>query len=232
MLELRQRPDRRRFDEIRPIDIEVGVLPRVHGSALFTRGETQALVTTTLGTKEDEQRLETLNLQETSKRLLLHYNFPPFSVGEVGFMRGPGRREIGHGALAERSIVPVIPPESDFPYTLRIVSDILESNGSSSMATVCGASLSLMDAGVKLTSPVAGIAMGLVMEGSKYAILTDIADQAYRYRRPRGGARYQLLFPLVRVNFELGVIMVIAVSCVKLLSAHNSTQHTSRKHKV
>lgn len=181
MLEKRQRPDRRKFDEIRNISIEVGVLPRVHGSALFTRGETQALVTTTLGTKEDEQRLESINLEETSKRLMLHYNFPPFSVGEVGFMRGPGRREVGHGALAERSISPVIPPESDFPYTLRVVSDILESNGSSSMATVCGASLSLMDAGVKTTAPVAGIAMGLVKEGDKYAILTDIAGAEDHY---------------------------------------------------
>ncbi len=181
MLEQKQRPDRRAFDEIRPIGIEVGVLPRVHGSALFTRGETQALVTTTLGTKEDEQRLETLNLQETSKRLMLHYNFPPFSVGEVGFMRGPGRREVGHGALAERSILPMIPPDTDFPYTLRIVSDILESNGSSSMATVCGATLALMDAGVKIKAPVAGIAMGLVMEGDKYAILTDIAGAEDHY---------------------------------------------------
>lgn len=181
MLELRQRPDRRKFNEIRDITVEVGVLPRTHGSALFTRGETQALVTTTLGTKEDEQRVETLNLQETSKRLMLHYNFPAFSVGEVSFMRGPGRREVGHGALAERSIMPMIPPETEFPYTLRIVSDILESNGSSSMATVCGASLSLMDAGVKLKSPVAGIAMGLVKEGPKYAILTDIAGAEDHY---------------------------------------------------
>ncbi len=181
MLDLRQRPDRRRFDEIRDITVEVGVLPRVHGSALFTRGETQALVTTTLGTKEDEQRVETLNLQETSKRLMLHYNFPAFSVGEVSFMRGPGRREVGHGALAERSIMPMIPPDTEFPYTLRIVSDILESNGSSSMATVCGASLAMMDAGVKLKAPVAGIAMGLVKEGPKYAILTDIAGAEDHY---------------------------------------------------
>ncbi len=181
MLELRQRPDRRAMDQIRQISIEVGVLPRVHGSALFTRGETQALVTTTLGTKEDEQRLESYNLQETSKRLMLHYNFPPFSVGEVGFMRGPGRREVGHGALAERSILPTIPGEGDFPYTLRIVSDILESNGSSSMATVCGATLALMDAGVKIKAPIAGIAMGLVKEGDKYAILTDIAGAEDHY---------------------------------------------------
>ncbi|MGO9242519.1 MAG: polyribonucleotide nucleotidyltransferase [Bryobacteraceae bacterium] len=181
MLELRQRPDRRPFNQIRPITIEVGVLPRTHGSALFTRGETQALVTTTLGTKEDEQRLETINLAETSKRLMLHYNFPPFSVGEVGFMRGPGRREVGHGALAERSIGAVMPSETDFPYTMRVVSDILESNGSSSMATVCGAILSMMDAGVKIKSPVAGIAMGLVKEGDKYAILTDIAGAEDHY---------------------------------------------------
>jgi polyribonucleotide nucleotidyltransferase len=181
MLDLRRRPDRRAFNEIRNIDIEIGVLPRVHGSALFTRGETQALVTVTLGTKEDEQRIETLNLEETSKRLMLHYNFPPFSVGEVGFMRGPGRREVGHGALAERSVSAVIPPETDFPYTMRIVSDILESNGSSSMATVCGATLAMMDAGVKIKAPVAGIAMGLVKEGDKYAILTDIAGAEDHY---------------------------------------------------
>jgi len=181
MLEKRQRPDRRKMDEIRAITVEVGVLPRTHGSALFTRGETQALVTTTLGTKEDEQRLESYDLQVTSKRLMLHYNFPPFSVGEVGFMRGPGRREVGHGALAERSISPVIPDDKEFPYTLRIVSDILESNGSSSMATVCGATLALMDAGVKIKAPVAGIAMGLVKEGDKYAILTDIAGAEDHY---------------------------------------------------
>jgi polyribonucleotide nucleotidyltransferase len=181
MLELRQRPDRRAMDEIRKISIELGVLPRTHGSALFTRGETQALVTVTLGTKEDEQRLETINLSETSKRLMLHYNFPPFSVGEVGFMRGPGRREIGHGALAERSILAVLPTEQEFPYTMRIVSDILESNGSSSQATVCGAILAMMDAGVKIKAPVAGIAMGLVKEGDKYAILTDIAGAEDHY---------------------------------------------------
>src|SRR5215472_10280609 len=151
MLKDRRRPDGRAFDEIRKIDIEVGVLPRTHGSSLFTRGETQALVTATLGTKDDEQRIELLDpTGDTSKRFMLHYNFPPFSVGEVGFMRGPGRREIGHGALAERSLSPLIPDEATFPYTLRVVSDILESNGSSSMATVCGASLALMDAGVPL----------------------------------------------------------------------------------
>jgi polyribonucleotide nucleotidyltransferase len=177
----RRRPDGRAFDEIRPISIEVGALPRTHGSALFTRGETQALVTVTLGTKEDEQRLELLEGGETSKRFMVHYNFPPFSVGEVGFMRGAGRREIGHGALAERSLSAVIPDETAFPYTMRVVSDILESNGSSSMATVCGATLSLMDAGVPISSPVAGVAMGLVIEGDRYAVLTDIAGAEDHY---------------------------------------------------
>ena len=181
MLKARHRPDGRAFDEIRAIDCEVGVLPRTHGSALFTRGETQALVTLTLGTKEDQQRIEMFDPSETAKRFMLHYNFPPFSVGEVGFMRGPGRREIGHGALAERSISAVIPDEKKFPYTLRVVSDILESNGSSSMATVCGATLALMDAGVPIADPIAGIAMGLVMEGKDYAILTDIAGAEDHY---------------------------------------------------
>jgi polyribonucleotide nucleotidyltransferase len=181
MLQERRRPDGRAFDEIRPITCEVGVLPRTHGSAIFTRGETQALVTTTLGTKEDEQRIELLEPTEVSKRFMLHYNFPPFSVGEVGFMRGPGRREIGHGALAERALQPVIPEEASFPYTLRVVSDILESNGSSSMASVCGGTLSLMDAGVPIAAPVAGIAMGLVIEGDSYAILTDIAGAEDHY---------------------------------------------------
>ena len=181
MLKDRRRPDGREFDEIRNIDIEVGVLPRTHGSALFTRGETQALVTATLGTKDDEQRIELLDSSETSKRFMLHYNFPPFSVGEVGFMRGAGRREIGHGALAERALSAVVPDEKTFPYTMRVVSDILESNGSSSMASVCGATLSLMDAGVPISSPVAGIAMGLVMEGKDYAVLTDIAGAEDHY---------------------------------------------------
>jgi polyribonucleotide nucleotidyltransferase len=181
MLKDRRRPDGRAFDQIRPITCEVGVLPRTHGSAIFTRGETQALVTTTLGTKDDEQRIEMFDLSETSKRFMLHYNFPPFSVGEVGFMRGPGRREIGHGALAERALSAVIPDEKDFPYTLRVVSDILESNGSSSMASVCGGTLSLMDAGVPVAAPVAGIAMGLVLEGGSYAVLTDIAGAEDHY---------------------------------------------------
>jgi polyribonucleotide nucleotidyltransferase len=181
MLDRHHRPDGRALDEIRTITIETGVLPRVHGSALFTRGETQALVTITLGTKEDEQRIELLEPGEATKRFMLHYNFPPFSVGEVGFMRGPGRREIGHGALAERSLTALIPDDTVFPYTMRVVSDILESNGSSSQATVCGASLALMDAGVPLASHVGGIAMGLVKEGDKYAILTDIAGAEDHY---------------------------------------------------
>ncbi len=181
MLVRRRRPDSRAFDQIRQITCEVGVLPRVHGSALFTRGETQALVTTTLGTKEDKQRLDLLFEDESFKRFMLHYNFPPFSVGEVKFLRGPGRREIGHGALAERAILNLLPAETDFPYAMRVVSDILESNGSSSMATVCGASLSLMDAGVPLKAACAGIAMGLVVEGEKYAILTDIAGAEDHY---------------------------------------------------
>ncbi len=176
----KRRPDGRAFDEIRPIWIETGILPRTHGSAIFTRGETQALVTTTLGTADDMQRLEVFE-GEAKKRFMLHYNFPPFSVGEVGFLRGAGRREIGHGALAERAVSAALPGETDWPYAMRVVSDILESNGSSSMATVCGASLSLMDAGVPLKAPVAGVAMGLVKEESQYAILTDIAGAEDHY---------------------------------------------------
>src|SRR5712672_2048666 len=176
----KRRPDGRAFDEVRDIWIEAGVLPRTHGSAIFTRGETQALVTTTLGTSDDMQRLEGFE-GEAKKRFMLHYNFPPFSVGEVAFLRGAGRREIGHGALAERSLSAVLPTEETWPYAMRVVSDILESNGSSSMATVCGASLALMDAGVPLKAPVAGVAMGLVKEGDDYAILTDIAGAEDHY---------------------------------------------------
>ena len=176
-----RRPDGRAFDQIRQISCEVGLLPRVHGSALFTRGETQALATLTLGTKEDMQRLDLLFEDEAFKRFMLHYNFPPFSVGEVKFLRGPGRREIGHGALAERALVNLLPSEDDFPYAMRLVSDILESNGSSSMATVCGGSLALMDAGVPLRSACAGIAMGLVIEGDNTAVLTDIAGAEDHY---------------------------------------------------
>jgi polyribonucleotide nucleotidyltransferase len=181
ILHRHRRPDARAFDQIRPVTCEVGLLPRVHGSALFTRGETQALATLTLGTKEDMQRLDLLFEEEAFKRFMLHYNFPPFSVGEVKFLRGPGRREIGHGALAERALVNLLPPEADFPYAMRLVSDILESNGSSSMATVCGGSLALMDAGVPLRSACAGIAMGLVIEGDHAAVLTDIAGAEDHY---------------------------------------------------
>ncbi len=176
----KRRPDARAFDEVREIWIEAGVLPRTHGSAIFTRGETQALVTTTLGTSDDMQRLEGFE-GEAKKRFMLHYNFPPFSVGEVAFLRGAGRREIGHGALAERAVSAVLPSEESWPYAMRVVSDILESNGSSSMATVCGASIALMDAGVPLKAPVAGVAMGLVKEGEQYAILTDIAGAEDHY---------------------------------------------------
>jgi polyribonucleotide nucleotidyltransferase len=175
------RLDGRRFDEVRQVTSEVGVLPRTHGSALFTRGETQALVTATLGTSEDSQIIDTVQEQEYRKRFMLHYNFPPFSVGEVKFLRGPGRREIGHGALAERALREMLPPEETFPYTIRIVSDILESNGSSSMATVCGGTLALMDAGVPIKSPVAGVAMGLVMDGDRVQVLTDIAGEEDHY---------------------------------------------------
>jgi polyribonucleotide nucleotidyltransferase len=176
------RLDGRKFDEVRPIWIETGVLPRTHGSAVFTRGETQALVTCTLGTADDAQKIESFE-GETWKSFMLHYNFPPFSVGEVGFMRGPGRREVGHGALAERSLMPLMPAEDQFPYTVRVVSDILESNGSSSMASVCGGSLAMMDAGVPLKQAVAGIAMGLVMDEKtgKYAVLSDIAGAEDHY---------------------------------------------------
>ncbi|MGH9320397.1 MAG: polyribonucleotide nucleotidyltransferase [Vicinamibacteria bacterium] len=180
VLEHRRRLDGRPFDAVREVTCEVGVLPRTHGSSLFTRGETQALVTVTLGTSEDVQRLDWLE-GESEKRFMLHYNFPPFSVGEARFLRGPGRREIGHGALAERALVSVIPGEEEFPYTVRIVSDILESNGSSSMASVTGGCLALMDAGVPLKAPIAGIAMGLVKEDDRYAILTDIAGAEDHY---------------------------------------------------
>jgi polyribonucleotide nucleotidyltransferase len=182
VLDRRVRLDGRKFDEIRPIWSQVGVLPRTHGSAVFTRGETQALVTCTLGTADDQQKIEHVE-GEMYKRFMLHYNFPPFSVGEVAFLRGPGRREVGHGALAERALAPVVPAEEKFPYTMRIVSDILESNGSSSMASVCGGSMSMMDAGVPLAAPVAGIAMGLIMDepSGKYAILSDIAGAEDHY---------------------------------------------------
>ena len=181
ILNHRRRPDGRRFSEIRAITCDVGWLPRAHGSALFTRGETQALVTTTLGTKEDEQFIDDLEKGELKRRFLLHYNFPHYSVGEIGRFGSSSRREIGHGALARRALESILPDDTTFPYTLRIVSDITESNGSSSMATVCGGSMSMLDAGVPLKAPVAGVAMGLVMEGNKYAILSDIAGAEDHY---------------------------------------------------
>jgi polyribonucleotide nucleotidyltransferase len=182
VLERGHRLDGRRFDEVRPIWCEAGVLPRTHGSVVFTRGETQALVTCTLGTADDEQKVEHVS-GEFYKRFMLHYNFPPFSVGEVAFLRGPGRREVGHGALAERALASVVPDEDRFAYTVRIVSDILESNGSSSMASVCGGSMAMMDAGVPLKAPVAGIAMGLIMDEKtgRYAVLSDIAGAEDHY---------------------------------------------------
>jgi len=173
ILETGIRVDGRKTDEIRPISADVGILPRTHGSALFVRGETQALAVVTLGTSEDEQRIDALE-GESKKTFMLHYNFPPFSVGEVKFLRSAGRREIGHGMLAERALKDILPQRTEFPYTIRIVSDILESNGSSSMATVCGGALALMDAGVPIKAPVAGIAMGLIQEGDRTVVLTDI----------------------------------------------------------
>jgi polyribonucleotide nucleotidyltransferase len=181
MLGNKRRPDGRRFSEIRPISCEVGWLPRVHGSSLFTRGETQAIVTATLGTKMDEQYMDDIEKGEVKRRFMLHYNFPPYSVGETGRFGSTSRRETGHGNLARRAIQAVLPDEADFPYTIRIVSDITESNGSSSMASVCGGILSLMDAGVPIKKPVAGVAMGLVMEGNRYAILSDIAGAEDHY---------------------------------------------------
>ncbi len=182
ILEREQRLDGRKLDELRPIECAVGVLPRAHGSALFTRGQTQSLATTTLGTKSDEQVVDDVELaMEEKKSFMLHYNFPPFSVGEVRMLRGPGRREIGHGDLAERALQAVVPKEEEFPYTIRIVSDILESNGSSSMASVCSGSLSMMDAGVPVKTAVAGIAMGLVKEGARFKIITDIIGDEDHY---------------------------------------------------
>jgi len=205
-----KRADGRNPDQIRQINAEVSFLPRTHGSALFTRGQTQALAVCTLGTKVDEQRLDNI-MGESTKSYMLHYNFPSYSVGEVRPIRGPGRREIGHGALAERAIQPVIPNEEMFPYTLRIVSDILESNGSSSMATVCAGSLALMDAGVPIKSPVAGIAMGLIKEGEKYAVLTDIlgvedhlGDMDFKVTGTREGiTAFQMDLKIQGLNFTI-----------------------------
>jgi len=210
ILEEGVRADGRNCDQIRPITIEVGLLPRTHGSCLFTRGETQALVVTTLGTKADEQRVEELEGQSW-KSYMLHYNFPPFSVGETRPIRGPGRREIGHGALAERAVEPMIPADTHFPYTIRIVSDILESNGSSSMASVCGASMSLMDAGVPIKAPVAGVAMGLIKEGERVAVLTDIlgvedhlGDMDFKVTGSRAGiTAFQMDTKIGGISFEI-----------------------------
>ena len=206
----KRRPDGRSSEEIRPIAVEVGVSPRAHGSALFTRGQTQAFSVVALGTTREEMRLDTLGL-ETTKRYFHHYNFPPFSVGEAGFMRGPKRRDIGHGALAERALVPMIPSQEEFPYTIRVVSDILESNGSSSMASVCGSTLSLMDAGVPIKHAVAGIAMGLIKEGDDYVILTDIAgvedhlgDMDFKVAgTERGITALQMDIKITGVTFEI-----------------------------
>ena len=206
----KKRPDGRSSEQIRPISVEVGVAPRTHGSALFTRGQTQAFSGVSLGTTREEMRLDTLGL-ETAKRYFHHYNFPPFSVGEAGFMRGPKRRDIGHGALAERALVPMIPSQEEFPYTIRVVSEILESNGSSSMASVCGSTLSLMDAGVPLRRPVAGIAMGLIKEGDVYVILTDIAgvedhlgDMDFKVAgTDRGITALQMDIKITGVTFEI-----------------------------
>jgi len=210
ILEEDHRMDGRGMDDIRAISCEIGVLPRVHGSAIFTRGQTQALVAATLGTKMDEQKIDDLE-GETFKSFMLHYNFPPFCVGEARPIRGPGRREIGHGALAERALEPIIPSDTKFPYTIRIVSDILESNGSSSMATVCGGTLSLMDAGVPIKSPVAGIAMGLVKEGDRYKVLTDIlgvedhlGDMDFKVTGTRDGiTAFQMDAKISGINFDI-----------------------------
>jgi polyribonucleotide nucleotidyltransferase len=210
MVEQRRRIDGRAFDEIRAISIEVGKLPRTHGSALFTRGETQVIAVVTLGSSSDEQKIEAL-AGETFKSFMLHYNFPPFSVGEVRPLRGPGRREIGHGALAERAIKPSLPKNGEFPYTIRVVSEVLESNGSSSMATVCGASLALMDAGVSVTDAVAGIAMGLVKERDEFIVLSDIlgdedhlGDMDFKVTgNERGITAFQMDIKISGVNREI-----------------------------
>jgi polyribonucleotide nucleotidyltransferase len=204
------RADGRRPDEIRPINCAVGVLPRPHGSGLFTRGQTQVLSVLTLGTVREEQMIDGLGVEE-SKRFMHHYNFPPFSTGDIAFLRAPRRREIGHGALVERALLPVIPKEEDFPYTIRIVSEVLESNGSTSMASVCGSTLALMDAGVQIKAPVAGIAMGLVKEGEKVAILTDIlgmedalGDMDFKVAgTSRGITALQMDMKIEGVNFEI-----------------------------
>jgi polyribonucleotide nucleotidyltransferase len=233
-----KRIDGRGLREVREITCEVGVLPRTHGSALFTRGQTQALAVTTLGTSIDEQRVEDLE-GETSKSYMLHYNFPPFSVGEIRPMRGPARREIGHGALAERSIQPVIPDGESFPYTIRLVSDILESNGSSSMATVCSCTLALMDAGVPIKAPVAGVALGLVKDGEKYNILTDIlgvedhhGDMDFKVAGTRDGltaVQMDLKIPGVPVNILKDIVAQATEARQKIHDIMDSTLQTPRE---
>jgi polyribonucleotide nucleotidyltransferase len=206
----KRRPDGRGSDEIRPITCEVGIMPRTHGSALFTRGQTQALTLLTLGAAGEHQRIDSIGIEDY-KRYIHHYNFPPFSVGETGFMRGPKRRDIGHGALAERALLPVIPAEEEFPYTIRLVSEILESNGSSSMASVCASTLALMDAGVHIAAPVAGIAMGLIKEGDHHIVLTDIAgvedhlgDMDFKVAGTAGGiTALQMDIKISGVTFEI-----------------------------
>jgi len=220
-----ERWDGRGMDEVRPISCEVSVLPRVHGSALFTRGGTQALVVATLGTSADEQRIDGLQKEEVSKKFMFHYNFPPFSTGEVKYLRGPGRREIGHGSLAEKALFPVLPDNKSFPYTIRLVSDILESNGSSSMASVCGGSLCLMDAGVSISEPVAGVAMGLVKEDEKMVLLTDIqgledhfGDMDFKIAGTKEGiTALQLDIKISEVNFD---ILKEALNKAKIARSH------------
>ena len=237
ILKEKKRIDGRGLADIRPIKCEVGVLPRTHGSALFTRGETQAIVVTTLGTSEDEQRIESLDGLQRS-RFMLHYNFPPFSVGEVGRV-GTGRREIGHGKLAWRAVNSILPKKEEFPYTFRIVSEITESNGSSSMATVCGASLALMDAGVPIKKPVAGIAMGLIKEGADYSVLSDIlgdedhlGDMDFKVAGTEDGiTSLQMDIKITGITFE---IMDKALSQAKdgrihILGEMNKALKTSRK---
>ena len=224
VLEDGRRIDGRKPDEIRDITCEVGVLPRTHGSALFTRGETQALVVTTLGTKDDEQIMDTLEV-DFRRRFMLHYNFPPFSTGEAKFLRGPARREIGHGNLAQRSFLPVLPTKDQFPYTVRVVSDVLESNGSSSMATICGGSLSMMDAGVPVPKAVAGIAMGLIFTPEKSVVISDIlgaedhlGDMDFKVAGTRDGiTAFQMDLKITGVSRE---VMGVALQQAKAGRAH------------
>jgi len=233
----KRRIDGRALNEIRPVSCEIGLLPRTHGSALFTRGQTQSLAVTTLGTASDEQRIDDIYGEE-SKSFMLHYNFPPFSTGDVRPMRGPGRREIGHGALAERAISPVLPKETEFPYTIRLVSNILESNGSSSMASVCGSSLALMDAGVPVRTAVAGISIGLIKEGVQYALLTDIlgtedhyGDMDFKVAGTADGVtaiQLDLKVHGISVDILSEAIQLARTARVDILKVMNSTISTPR----